>query len=378
MYIHLEGLDLAGKSTICRRLQKRIPDLVKRHNTLLEHNPIYDKADNFRKNFSGHDGLSEELIGMIYYAALRVDLDEYIPPLQPTIQDSTIILRSIVFHSSNGNKELSKRFENLLPKHPQFGKSFVLVASRETRLHRLEQRISRKNDAPDDYIVRDDYPRFKAMEEYLIELAKQYFNADIIETEFLETPDISDQIIESIISQASIPPVMNCSPLRQELWQKAASLAAKCHRYQLRKDEQTPYLSHPLRVALTLSNLFHVDDPVVLAAALLHDVIEDTTGDFDDIETICGTEVALLVAALTKDSRLREEDRELAYQKQMELADWRVRLIKLADIYDNLCDARQTGVKMGAGRWAKWIQQAVADDLRFKQPLSFLKQLKEE
>jgi guanosine-3',5'-bis(diphosphate) 3'-pyrophosphohydrolase len=171
---------------------------------------------------------------------------------------------------------------------------------------------------------------------------------------------------------------MNQSPLRQELWQKAASLAARCHRDQLRKDGQTPYLSHPLRVALTLANLFHVDDPVILSAALLHDVIEDTTGDFDDIETTCGTEVALLVAALTKDSRLREEDRELAYQKQMESADWRVLLIKLADIYDNLYDAGQTGVKMGAGRWAKWIQQVVADDLRFKQPLALLKQLQEK
>ncbi|MDR0611531.1 MAG: hypothetical protein LBG58_15595 [Planctomycetaceae bacterium] len=149
--------------------------------------------------------LSEELTGMLYYAALRVDLDEYIPPLQPTIQDSTIILRSIVFHSSNGNKELSKRFENLLHSHPRFGKSFVLVASPETRLHRLELRISHKNDAPDDYIVRDDYPRFKAMEEHLIELAKQYFNADIIETDYLETPEISGNIIETIISQASIP-----------------------------------------------------------------------------------------------------------------------------------------------------------------------------
>ncbi|MDR0392323.1 MAG: HD domain-containing protein [Planctomycetaceae bacterium] len=373
MFIHIEGLDLAGKSTVCRRLKERIPDAVHLHNSLVANNPIYEKADNLRKNIN----VPEELTGMLYYAALRAELDDYVPPppSYSIIQDSTIVLRSVVFHTANGNTELAKRFERLLPEHPKLGASFVLTATREKRLERLKGRISRGNDAPDDFIVRDDYPRFQAMEQHLILLAKQYFNAEVIFTDNLETPNESDNILDTIINKASQITVNKFDPLRKELWQKAAGLAAKFHKEQLRKDGQTPYFSHPSRVALTLSHLFHINDPVILAAALLHDVIEDTTGDFDDIESICGTEVAILVSALTKDSRLREADRELAYQQQMEQADWRVRMIKLADIYDNIWDASQTGVKMGAKRWANWIRNTVADDERFRQPLKLLEQL---
>jgi (p)ppGpp synthase/HD superfamily hydrolase len=52
-------------------------------------------------------------------------------------------------------------------------------------------------------------------------------------------------------------------------------------------------------VALTVRQVFGVDDEVALAAALLHDTIEDATTDYDDLIEAFGREVAEAVAALT-------------------------------------------------------------------------------
>jgi ADP-ribose pyrophosphatase YjhB (NUDIX family)/5'-deoxynucleotidase YfbR-like HD superfamily hydrolase len=122
------------------------------------------------------------------------------------------------------------------------------------------------------------------------------------------------------------------------LWQQAAAFAARCHRGQMRRDGQTPYISHPFRVALTVRDVFGVEDPTALCIALLHDVIEDTTTDFDDVQAEFGSEVAEAVACLTKDKRLPETQREIAFYEQIDRSPWRVRLVKLADGYDNLCD----------------------------------------
>ena len=80
----------------------------------------------------------------------------------------------------------------------------------------------------------------------------------------------------------------------------AAAFAAKAHRHQLRKDKETPYFSHPVRVCLVVRQVFGFDDPRMLASALLHDTIEDTTTDCDDLIKQFGPEVALWVAALSK------------------------------------------------------------------------------
>lgn len=127
------------------------------------------------------------------------------------------------------------------------------------------------------------------------------------------------------------------------LWQSAASFAARAHRHQVRKDGDTPYVSHAFRVAMTVRDLFGCEDGVALASALLHDVIEDTDVDYDEVREAFGDEVARTVAALTKNGALPEHEREQSYDAGLARADWRARLVKLADAYDNLCDSRDRG-----------------------------------
>jgi guanosine-3',5'-bis(diphosphate) 3'-pyrophosphohydrolase len=122
------------------------------------------------------------------------------------------------------------------------------------------------------------------------------------------------------------------------LWQSAAGFAARAHRHQVRKDGRTPYASHTTRVALTVVVEFGCTDPVAVAAALLHDTIEDTTTDYDDLAEAFGDGVARIVAALTKNMALPDGEREPEYDARLARADWRARLVKLADQFDNLSD----------------------------------------
>ena len=122
------------------------------------------------------------------------------------------------------------------------------------------------------------------------------------------------------------------------VWQRAVAFAARQHRDQTRDDGKTPYVAHPVRVALTILTLFQCDDPEVTAAALLHDVLEKTDATYDDLAEQFGARVAAMVAKLSKDHRLPREQAEQAYFEQLRAADWKTRLIKLADVYDNLCD----------------------------------------
>ncbi len=121
---------------------------------------------------------------------------------------------------------------------------------------------------------------------------------------------------------------------------EAIAFAARAHSGQVRKDGRTPYVSHVFRVCLITRHLFGVDDAAVLMAAVLHDTIEDTTTDFDDIEQRFGREVAGWVATLTKEMRLPEAQREQNYCHGLGTSTWQVRMCKLADIYDNLSDLR--------------------------------------
>jgi guanosine-3',5'-bis(diphosphate) 3'-pyrophosphohydrolase len=124
---------------------------------------------------------------------------------------------------------------------------------------------------------------------------------------------------------------------------EAVSFAARAHQHQVRKDQRTPYASHPFRVCLILRQVFGIDDPRILTAAILHDTLEDTQTDFDDLEEKFGREVAAWASALSKDKRQPEKDREEAYVAQLMAAPWQVKVCKLADLFDNMMDAQQLG-----------------------------------
>jgi guanosine-3',5'-bis(diphosphate) 3'-pyrophosphohydrolase len=121
----------------------------------------------------------------------------------------------------------------------------------------------------------------------------------------------------------------------------AAAFAADRHRRQKRKDhEATPYINHPLEVARLLAEEGGVRDAEVLAAALLHDVIEDTRTSRAELARRFGARIADLVAEVTDDKRLPKQVRkrlQIEHAPQMSRA---AALIKIADKTCNLRDLR--------------------------------------
>lgn len=105
--------------------------------------------------------------------------------------------------------------------------------------------------------------------------------------------------------------------IERALWHEAAAFSARVHRHQVRFDGCTPYAAHPARVAMTVAVVFGVTDPVVLAAAYLHDVIEDCGVDYDEVHETFGPDVADLVAVMSKDMRKIEPERERDYDSTL-------------------------------------------------------------
>jgi guanosine-3',5'-bis(diphosphate) 3'-pyrophosphohydrolase len=163
---------------------------------------------------------------------------------------------------------------------------------------------------------------------------------------------------------------------------EAASFAARAHRHQVRKDGQTPYAAHPFRVCLIVRHVFGIDDPDALSTALLHDTIEDTATDYDDLEKRFGARVASGVAALSKDTRLAEEEREEAYMATLAAAPPAVKIAKLADIYDNLSDCRHLSpaARLRTAERSRRYLAALERDLQdaAKQPLAIVWALLED
>jgi GTP pyrophosphokinase len=116
-------------------------------------------------------------------------------------------------------------------------------------------------------------------------------------------------------------------------------MARDAHREQVRRSGE-PYITHPVGVALVIADL-GLDD-VTVAAALLHDAVEDTTVTTADIERELGADVAHIVDGVTKLDRLQfdsKEAQQAATLRKMLVAmakDIRVLLIKLADRLHNM------------------------------------------
>jgi GTP diphosphokinase / guanosine-3',5'-bis(diphosphate) 3'-diphosphatase len=124
-----------------------------------------------------------------------------------------------------------------------------------------------------------------------------------------------------------------------DLLRRAYIFSAKAHQGQTRLSGES-YLIHPIEVAAILANLKL--DAATVAAGLLHDTIEDTPITTEEIKSLFGEEVAMLVDGMTKLSRMElqsREQREADNFRKMIVAmakDIRVILIKLADRLHNM------------------------------------------
>jgi guanosine-3',5'-bis(diphosphate) 3'-pyrophosphohydrolase len=120
---------------------------------------------------------------------------------------------------------------------------------------------------------------------------------------------------------------------------QAIDFAARKHKDQRRKDEgASPYINHPVAVALLLAEIGDVSDPEILAAAVLHDTLEDTETTAEELEAQFGQRVRRIVEEVTDNKALSKEVRkELQIDHARDLSPDAV-LVKLGDKTANVTD----------------------------------------
>lgn len=117
----------------------------------------------------------------------------------------------------------------------------------------------------------------------------------------------------------------------------AVEYATLMHQGQRRSGTDRPYITHPVEVMRILARE-GVTDTATLAAAVLHDVVEDTAATLDDVRERFGAEVAAVVGEVTDDPALsKKENRERKIHGAPTMS-WRAKLVKIADAISNVQD----------------------------------------
>jgi (p)ppGpp synthase/HD superfamily hydrolase len=136
------------------------------------------------------------------------------------------------------------------------------------------------------------------------------------------------------------------------LLDRAIIFALRAHDGQWRKTgKQVPFVAHPFAVALILQGMGC--DETVVAAALLHDTVEDSNATLADIEAEFGPEVRGIVAACTE-PRGRWETRKLQLLANIRTAPIEAKLVAAADKYHNLRHMQHSVEKRGEQAWSRF------------------------
>lgn len=125
--------------------------------------------------------------------------------------------------------------------------------------------------------------------------------------------------------------------MKKNLLEKAALIAFEYHGEQLRKFSNELYVNHCLRVASLVGD--YTDDDDLVAAALLHDIIEDTPLTFSELEKNFGNNITELVKELTSDpSELVKIGKKVYISNKFNTFSNEALIIKILDRLDNLTD----------------------------------------
>lgn len=126
------------------------------------------------------------------------------------------------------------------------------------------------------------------------------------------------------------------NPLDTELFDRAARFAIEAHSGTERRGKAYPYIVHPMEVVSIVATL--TNDPEMLAAAILHDTVEDTSVSLDRIRVLFGDRVAALVqhetAPLSDDMPWHE--RKEAQLAQLAAAPIESKMVALGDKLSNM------------------------------------------
>ncbi len=121
---------------------------------------------------------------------------------------------------------------------------------------------------------------------------------------------------------------------KENLIEKATQIAVEAHKNQTRKADGSPYIVHPFMVALKLQKYNFEDE--IIAAALTHDVLEDTDYPEEMFREELGDEVYKIVKAVTNDDSLVWEEKKKQYIETVRNGSEGAKAVCVADKIHNL------------------------------------------
>ena len=135
---------------------------------------------------------------------------------------------------------------------------------------------------------------------------------------------------------------------------KAIAFAVKAHEGQPRKGTEIPYIFHPLEVGMIVSRI--TDDEEVIAAAVLHDTVEDCDAvTLDDIRREFGDRVARIVGLESEDKDKSWEERKAATVRSLKKESMReAKIVALGDKLSNIRCFYADYIKLGDELWQRF------------------------
>ena len=147
-----------------------------------------------------------------------------------------------------------------------------------------------------------------------------------------------------------------------DIFDKAIIFAIKAHSGSFRKGTTTPYIVHPMEAAAIVATM--TDDKAILAATVLHDVVEDTSYTIDDIMKEFGEDVTRLVSAETEDKRNNLPSETTWKTRKQETLDHlrdkatkAEKMITLGDKLSNIRAIYKDYLEIGDELWKKFNQK---------------------
>ena len=136
---------------------------------------------------------------------------------------------------------------------------------------------------------------------------------------------------------------------------KAADFAKRAHEGTFRKGSRIPYIYHPMEVALIVAQM--TDDEEVIAAAYLHDVLEDTEVTPGDLLETFGSRILNLVQSETEDKSRTWRERKESTVIHLAEAAREVKLLALGDKLSNLRSTARDYMVMGDEVWQRFNEK---------------------
>lgn len=135
----------------------------------------------------------------------------------------------------------------------------------------------------------------------------------------------------------------------------AVAFAAKAHEGAFRKGTSIPYITHPLETAVIVSGF--TDDEEMIAAALLHDVVEDAGVTRKELEERFGTRVADLVMEESEDKSKSWQERKSATIDHLALASREAKILALGDKLSNMRSTARDYLVVGDAIWQRFNEK---------------------